>query len=76
MLPTPMSPSQHGYAAESLEESEDPESQSGQAAIPEPEEGFRESHLPKSSTKDSRFMHPDDSLLACDVLSAESIVTE
>ena len=64
MLPNPTSPA-NGYKAESLDEAEDLESRSGQAETSQadPEEGGRESRLHHSSTKDSRFMHPDDSLL-------------
>jgi len=62
MLPTAMSPSQQGYAAESLEpDLESRSDQTGEPAIEEVEEG-RNKYLQKAGSKDSRFMHPDDSL--------------
>ena len=61
MLPTAMSPSQQGYAAESLEpDLESRSDQTGEPAIEEVEEG-RNKYLQKAGSKDSRFMHPDDS---------------
>ena len=62
MLPTAMSPSQQGYAAESLEpDLESRSDQTGEPALEESEEAGRNKYLQKAGSKDSQFMHPDDS---------------
>ncbi|CAE7029026.1 unnamed protein product [Symbiodinium sp. CCMP2456] len=57
-----MSPSQQGYAAESLEpDLESRSDQTGEPALEESEEAGRNKYLQKAGSKDSQFMHPDDS---------------
>ncbi|CAE7505039.1 unnamed protein product [Symbiodinium natans] len=64
MLSTSMSPRDQGYAAESLDDL-DLESRSGQAgesSHAQMEEDSKDKSFQRAGTKDSRFMHPDDSL--------------
>ena len=66
MLSTSMSPRDQGYAAESLDDL-DLESRSGQAgesSHAQMEEDSKDKSFQRAGTKDSRFMHPDDSVSA------------